>query len=113
MDSLTEPIGDKQKKHTPLHVDEWLDSMPETRNNHGENYARWWLEYARMPAWKKMLYSRAMSMHELYCTYQGKAMRCTGASRMGDVWLTADHDQHTGYQLRVDVQDCSEWRAAP
>lgn len=113
MDSLTQPIGTESKTRQPLHVDDWLDTMPETYDNHGENYARWWLEIARMPAWKKSLYRRAMSMHELYCTYQGQRMRCTGASRMGDVWLTADHNQHTGYQHRVDVQDCTEWSAAP
>ena len=40
-------------------------------------------------------------------------MRCTGASRLGDVWLTSDFNQEMGYEKRVDVEECSNWSANP
>ena len=93
------------------HVDEWLD-MP-SFDDDGEIYAKFVLDYCRMPAWKKHAYAKWMSQYRLFCTYDGQRFRCNGASRLGDVWLTPDYEQASGYKLRVDVKKCSEWSDNP
>ena len=52
-----------------------------------------------------------MQNFKLFCTHSGTRYRCTGASRMGDVWLAKDVKRDTGYDLRVDVTECSDWAA--
>jgi hypothetical protein len=54
-----------------------------------------------------------MKQHELFCEYEGKRYRVTGASRLGDVWLSADFAREYGYELRVDVEKCSVWGPTP
>jgi hypothetical protein len=53
-----------------------------------------------------------MAPYKLFCLYEGKWWRVTGASRMGDVWLTSDFQRDTGYDKRVFLEECSEWRAS-
>jgi len=107
---LTKRIGDPDPAPA-THVDDWLDGVV-MKCSPGEAYARWWLEQARFPAWKQMIYRPLMIDRELFCSHGGKRMRCTGASRMGDVWLTSNHMQSTGYELRVMVDACSDWSPA-
>lgn len=97
----------------PLHVDDWLDTLDATYPNPGEAYARWFLEYHRLPAWKKTLYAHVMAPFKLFCDYNGIRVRCTGASRMGDVWLVSDMEKSQGYNFRVNVEECSNWSATP
>jgi len=92
------------------HVDEWLDTVSMDEN---ECYAKFVLDNKRWPAWKKMFYEKWMAQFKLFCTFEGERYRVTGASRLGDVWLTKDFDQHTGYQKRVDVDSCSAWSPTP
>jgi len=88
------------------HVDDFIDS------GFGKNkYARWVLNYFRLPAALKMDFAEFMAPHKLFCTYEGKRYRCTGASRLGDVWLAKNLNRDTGYDLRVDVAKCSDWSA--
>ena len=86
------------------HVDDFIDSISSE-----DKYARWVLNHFRLPASLKMLFNEFMEPHKLFCTYEGKRYRCTGASRLGDVWLAEDFNRDTGYDLRVDVSKCSEW----
>lgn len=94
-----------------MHVDDFLDS-PRLPSDPA-NYAGFFLEIARMPAWKQFAYEPFMRQHKLFCTYADKRYRVTGASRLGDVWLTEDHNRQHGYDLRVDIADCSDWKDAP
>ncbi len=89
-----------------MHVDEFIDSG--FRKN---TYARWVLNHFRLPAVLKMDFSEFMKDHKLFCLYNGDKYRCTGASRLGDVWLAKDMERISGYDLRVDVEECSEWSA--
>jgi hypothetical protein len=91
-----------------LHVDEFIDT---TLGEHC--YARFVLNYFRMPAALQADFHPFMHEHKLFCTYRGKRYRCTGASRMGDVWLSEDFNRECGYELRVDVAECSEWGKEP
>ncbi len=59
-------------------------------------------------------YAELIDMMELYAMYKGKIYRCTGASRMGDVWLAKDWTRQNGYDLRVYVNEIEKWfRKAP
>lgn len=110
---MTDPntLGDLSM---PEGIDEWLDQPTwEGKCTSGEAYARFVLEYFRYPAWKISLYKAFMVGHKLFCTYAGTTYRVTGASRLGDVWLARDLERTTGYDYRVSVGDCTEWRAAP
>lgn len=92
------------------HIDDWIDS-PCCRDD-GERYAKFVFFYFRYPAWAKMAFAQWMRQFPLFCTYGGKRYRCTGASRMGDVWLAENFNRESGYDLRVDVTQCSDWAPA-
>jgi hypothetical protein len=92
------------------HIYDWLDEPP-AEMSAGEKFAREFLNEFTKPACEK---NHAMlDATKLFCTYQGKRYRCTGASRMGDVWLTADFNRGTGYDLRIEVDGITEWSNAP
>lgn len=94
------------------HVDDWLD---EVYGNDAENirYAKLVLGMHRWPAVMKLYHHKSIKQHRLFVTYEGERWRCTGASRMGDVWLTKDFAQEDGYQKRVFVDDCTNWGSTP
>lgn len=85
------------------HVDDYIEDF------RSDPYARWMLMHFRMPAEMQLAFRKFTEPHQLFCTHQGKRYRCTGASRLGDVWLTSNFGQNTGYTLRVDVSECSDW----
>ena len=90
-----------------MHVDNFIDT------EFGKHkYARWMLNYFRLPAALKNDFSEFMKPYQLRCDYEGKRYRYTGASRLGDVWLAEDLSREHGYDLRVDVAKCSNWQAA-
>ena len=95
------------------HVDDFIyDAGNDDPPDAGEaNYARWLLLHFRLPAFMLMNFSQFIADHNLFCTYEGKRYRCTGGSRMGDVWLASDFTRDTGYDLRVDVAKCKQWSA--
>lgn len=89
------------------HIDDWIDD-PNT-----DTYAAWFFNLARLPAVLKFKFEQQLARYRLFCTYQGERYRVTGASRLGDVWLTKDFDRERGYDLRVAVDDCSDWSPQP
>lgn len=95
----------------PTHVDDWLDN--ECARTDSERYARFVINYFRMPALEQFDFAKWMEPFKLFCTYKGKRYRVTGASRLGDIWLAANPEQTTGYDLRVSVRDCDQWADSP
>ena len=93
-----------------IHVDHWLDTP--SIDPH-ENYAKFVIDYFRLPAWKQSAFEGYVMRYKLFCTYESVVYRCTGASRIGDVWLHSDHTAVIGYTLRVNVTDCSNWSSEP
>jgi hypothetical protein len=85
------------------HVDEFIDDLDT------DNYASFVLNWFRAPAMQHARYGEWMRQFKLFCTYGGKRYRVTGASRLGDVWLSSDFERETGYESRVDVAACSDW----
>lgn len=88
------------------HVDDFVDDYE------SDPYARWMLLLFRLPAIHKPLVDKFVNT-KLFCTYGAKRYRVTGASRLGDVFLIADFKINYGYDLRVDVDDCSNWNPEP
>lgn len=87
------------------HIDDWLD---EPAKDESERLAKEWLEHFRRPAVDKDY--KWLGARVLSCEYRGARYRCIGASRMGDVWLTKDFSRENGYDLRIDVAECSAWQ---
>jgi hypothetical protein len=99
---LTQPKGSEPKE--PKHVDDWIDT-----SFCKDEYPRWFFFLHRLAAVYQMDWRQWISQYKLFCTYQGIRYRCTGASRMGDIWLAEDHNRETGYDLRVSYTDCTDW----
>jgi len=91
-----------------MHIDNFIDFGID-RNNENEIYARWVLNHFRLSANLKYTFDLLMKEYKLFCFYRNKKFRVTGASRLGDLWLTKDFNQRTGYELRVNVEECSNW----
>lgn len=97
-----------KKADEMIHVDDWVDACSH-KQPVGEKYARWFFFLARLAAVYRMDWADWFKHNKLFCTYEGARYRCTGASRMGDVWLAKDYTRETGYDLRVDLAKCSAW----
>jgi len=97
-----------------MHVDDFIDgSYADQKTGSKLTYARWVLNHFRLSASLKSDFRQFMKDHKLFCTWKGKRYRCTGASRMGDVWLAENFDREHGYDHRVDVAECEDWGAQP
>lgn len=90
------------------HVDDFIDDF---RNPN--TYARFVLHLFRLNAALKADFKPHIDRLKLFCIYQGKRYRVTGASTMGDIWLQSNFNQTSGYELRVDIQDCTRWGDHP
>ncbi len=90
------------------HVDEFVDMH---FNEH--NYARFFFLLHRLSAALQCDFEPWISQYKLFCTFENKEYRVTGASRMGDVWLASDFNRDCGYDKRVCVDECSAWSSSP
>lgn len=90
-----------------MHIDEFIDSQS------SHSYARWFFFLHRLPAWQRVRFAPWIKQHKLYCTYRRKSYRVTGASRLGDIFLSKDLDREIGYDIRVDVSKCKDWSEVP
>ncbi len=91
-----------------LHVDEFIDDSF-TYKTEPEKYARFVLNYFRMPATLKMDFEPFMQDYKLFCDYNGLKHKVTGASRLGSVFLAKNLNRDIGYDLAVSVEECSNW----
>lgn len=94
------------------HIDDWLESAVASRDE-AVRYAAFFLHHKRLSASAQMAFRPFVGQHKLFCTYEGKRYRVTGASRLGDVWLHPDLMAENGYEHRVDVTDCGAWGSEP
>ena len=97
----------EESKESARHVDEFIDDLL------SDNYASFVLDWFRAPAIRRARYGVWMRQFKLFCTHRGTRYRVTGASRLGDVWLTKDFARETGYEQRANVDDCSAWGDEP
>ena len=95
------------------HVDDWTATPTTGRSPKGEAYAKFFFLLRRTPAWMQYAMAEWMDPYKLFCTFQEQRYRVTGASRLGDIWLAKDFDRESGYDMRVDLAECSEWSDRP
>ena len=89
------------------HIDDFIDDFQEPK------YPRWFFHLHRLPAILQADFSEWMKEYKLFCDYKGHQYRVTGCSRMGDVWITNNFERDCGYDKRVDVTECLNWRDKP
>ncbi len=87
------------------HIDEWIG---EPEGSPEEKLVKEWFNHYRLAEVFKDY--KWLSDREISCEWEGQRYRCTGCSRLGDVWLTKDFGQIHGYQKRVNVDSCSGWK---
>ena len=85
---------------TENHIDDFIDyGSMRSDGPENEKYARWVLNYFRMSAILQGDFAEFMKPHKLFCIFNGKKYRVTGASRLGDIWLTSDFSASCGYEF--------------
>lgn len=90
------------------HVDHFI-----YRGYQKDCYARFVLMHYRQSAAMKIDFWQFMEAFPLYCTCGDYRFRVSGASAMGDVWLSRDFDAVDGYDIRVYWKYCSDWSDKP
>ena len=95
-------------KVEPMHVYDWIVLPP---TNDAERDAKEWLDRFTMPAYHKMFEGgdEWLAKYRVTVEWKGKRYLCSGASRMGDVWLRNDGSQNF-YDRRVCVSELSNWK---
>jgi hypothetical protein len=111
-DEKVVPLAQHRIPKPSLHVDDFV-SYGVDQEDPNEKYARYVLMHFRLPAGMQMAFYQQYAEKKLFCNYKEKRMRCIGASRLGDVWLTWDHSKEHGYDLRVSPDECSNWGSKP
>jgi hypothetical protein len=90
------------------HVDTFIDDFMPCPTDVA--YAKWFLFLYRLSAVYKQMWAPQIKQYKLFADYKGKQYRVTGCSRMGDVWLSSDFTREIGYELRVVVDELSNWK---
>ncbi len=101
-----------------IHIDDWLDYpgkefyTPQPQDN-DKLYAKFVLDYMRMPAYKISGYERFMKQFNLYCTFNNERYRVTMASRLGTIGLRKDFNTEHGYDICAYPNECTNWSNKP
>ena len=90
-----------------MHIDEWIEDRVMSCEDTDEKYAVAFFYLIGMSAVDNWTIAPIMNQHKLFCTYKEKVYRVTGSSTMGDVWLHSNYERDSGYEIRVDIEDCS------
>jgi hypothetical protein len=93
-----------------MHVHDWIDERTCGKCPDEEKYAVAFLHIkATTSAVNTWVIEPIMKQHKLFCTYKGSKYRVTGCSSMGDIWLVKNYNKDNGYDLRVDIEECTDW----
>lgn len=89
------------------HVYDWLEEPPQ---DDGEKIAKEWLDKFCRPEYYKYKNSinEWLEKRPLFCDWKGGRYQCSGASRMGDVWIK-NKESENFYDHRVEVGELSNW----
>ena len=92
----------------PLHVYDWLE-LPSA--NDAEKAAREWLDKFTLGVMEKYEQGidKWLARYRVTVEWKGKRYTCSGASRMGDVWLKTEGSP-SFYDHRVNVEELSNWK---
>ena len=102
--AVAQPAARQPADAEPRSCDEYLDdpTSPEP--------LRKYLEFARAPAHGQLL---PRPHPRLFADHEGRRVRVTMASRLGDVGITTDFSAEMGYQQRVPVGQLSNFSEDP
>ena len=89
-----------------LHIYDWLD---EEKTDLAELKVQEYLDFRTRAAVYQMENKEKIYGLFVYCEYKGIKYRITGASRLGDIWLAKNLERESGYDIRVMIEDCSEF----
>jgi len=115
MDSNNHAAADSGNTELPLwaefsglHVCDWIEQPPA---NDAERDAKEWLGKFMLPAYTKHKTGIRgwLARYRLTVEWRGKRYTCTGASRMGDVWLKTEGSTKY-YDHCVSVEELSNWK---
>ena len=99
----------KAEKKEPLHCDEYVWGFASVKGDANEDL-KWFLFVNRQPAILKVLMlEKGVKDPVLFADHQGKRVRVVMASRFGDVGITNDLKAERGYDLRVSIEDLSNF----
>lgn len=93
--------------------------MKHDQNDHCDDYIddlsapaalRKFLAFARAPAHGQLL---PKPHPTLFADHEGRRVRVTMASRLGDIGITTDHSREFGYECRVLVSALSNFSETP
>ncbi|WJJ55043.1 hypothetical protein [Xanthomonas phage RTH11] len=112
---LIQDIDPTRKERDPLdyrHIDEFLDDTMIQFSHPELKYVNFFLSHARKSASERLMHDPFMAQFQLFADYEGKTYQITGASRLGDIWLTEDFRKDAQYSHRVepDFRKFSNWR---
>lgn len=93
------------------HVYDFIDDAYPTKDKN-TSYARFVLFYLAAPSSIKYLFTDFMDC-KLFATFNGERYRVTGASTLGDVFITKDFEEWQGYTDRVLINELSEFCKTP
>lgn len=88
----------------PIHIYDWIESPAK---NDAERQAKEWLDQFTRPAHIKN--EEWLARYRVTVEWRGKRYTCSGASRMGDVWLKTEGSPNF-YDHRVNVEELSKWK---
>jgi len=97
-------------KYPTMHIDDWLDFhfKPATQ---AEMLIKEIFENFRAPAYE--CDENFRKENPVFCTYEGTQYRITGASRLGDIWLSPNFSQVYGYEKCVCINEVENLRLSP
>lgn len=103
-------VGIKMNKVEPKHCDDYIldSSQPKA--------LRRFLKFHRWPAyWQVRAIQYGIPEPVLFAVHNRRAVKATMASRFGDVGITTDLRRTNGYDLRVSIEDLTnfsdkEWK---
>ena len=94
---------------TMVDINDWIDDayVVDPFGDQWVTYAKEWFKKFLVKAGDKDL--KWLLANPLFAQYKGNTVRITGASRLGDVWVTASLKQTNGYQHRVCITELSHF----
>lgn len=104
--------GDDRDPLDYRHIDEFLDDVMIQFKHPELKYVNFVLTHARKSASERGMHNPWMRQFQLFADYEGKTYQVTGASRLGDVFLSEDFKIDAQWSERVpaDFRKFSNWR---
>ena len=88
------------------HIYDWIETASKTDS---EAMVKKFLDFKTRGAYWQMKNKDKEPSVKCFCVYKNKKLKITGASRLGDVWLSKDFSRVYGYDYRVAIDDCIDF----